>query len=212
MLERSVPMYQECQSLTVRWCARFAKPNTAVYDLGCSTGTLLLKLAQAVDKDEGIAIFGIDNSQAMLEKSRETCRESPVPCKLIEADLNQGVSIQNASAVAMNYTLQFVAPENRVQLLKNVYEGLLPEGAFVLIEKIKSGVPELDRAFIEFHHQLKRDRGYSNLEISKKREALENVLIPWTAEENRNLIKQAGFPAADIFFKWNNFAGFIALK
>ena len=212
MLERSVPMYQECQSFAVHWCAQFAKANTSVYDLGCSTGTLLLKLAKSVDKNKGIALFGIDNSQAMLEKSRKTFRESPISCEFIEADLNHDLSIQNASVVVMNYTLQFVLPENRVLLLKNIYEGLLPGGSLVLIEKIKSGIPALDRTFIEFHHQFKRDQGYSNLEISKKREALENVLIPWTVEENRNLIKKVGFPTVDLFFKWNNFAGFIALR
>lgn len=212
MLERSVPMYQECQSLAVHWCTQFAQANTSVYDLGCSTGTLLLKLAQSIGKQKEITLFGIDNSQAMLEKSRKTLQESPIPCKLIEADLNQGLSIQNASVVVMNYTLQFVLPEHRVPLLKNIYDGLLPGGSLVLIEKIKSVVPDLDRTFIEFHQQFKRDRGYSNLEISRKREALENVLIPWTVEENQALIKQSGFSTVDLFFKWNNFAGFIALN
>ncbi len=212
MLERSVPMYQECQSLAVHWCAQFAKANTSVYDLGCSTGTLLLKLAQSIDKNKGISLYGIDNSSAMLEKSRKTLRESPIPCELFEADLNQGLSIQNASVVVMNYTLQFVLPERRIPLLKNIFEGLVPEGSLVLIEKIKSGIPEMDRTFTDFHHQFKRDRGYSNLEISRKREALENVLIPWTVEENKDIIKKAGFPTVDMFFKWNNFAGFIALN
>ncbi len=212
MLERSVPMYQECQSLAVRWCAQFAKTNTSVYDLGCSTGTLLLKLAQSIDKNKNIALYGVDNSPAMLEKSGKTLSQSPIPCKLFEADLNQGISIQNASVVVMNYTLQFVLPEHRIPLLKNIFEGLVPGGSLVLIEKIKSDIPELDRTFIDFHHQFKRDRGYSNLEISRKREALENVLIPWTVEENQNLIKKAGFQTVDLFFKWNNFAGFIALN
>lgn len=212
MLERSVPMYQECQSLAIHWCAQFAQTNTAVYDLGCSTGQLLLKLAQSIDKNKAITLHGVDNSPAMLEKSRKTLAESPIPCELSEADLNQAISIQNASVVVMNYTLQFVLPENRVPLLKNIYKGLVPGGSLVLIEKIKSDVPELDRTFIDFHHQFKRDRGYSNLEISRKREALENVLIPWTVEENQDLIKEAGFPTVDLFFKWNNFAGFIALN
>ena len=212
MLERSVPMYQECQSLAVHWCAQFAKTNTSVYDLGCSTGQLLLKLAQSIDKNKGISLYGVDNSSAMLEKSRETLRESPVPCELFAADLNQKVFIQNASVVVMNYTLQFVLPEHRVRLLEDIFQGLVPGGSLVLIEKIKSDIPELDRTFIDFHHQFKRDRGYSNLEISRKREALENVLIPWTVEENLSLIKKAGFQTVDLFFKWNNFAGFIALN
>jgi tRNA (cmo5U34)-methyltransferase len=212
MLERSVPMYQECQSLAVHWCTQFAQANTCVYDLGCSTGTLLLKLAQSIDPKKEVSLMGVDNSPAMLEKSKKTLEESPIPCKLIEADLNKGISILNASVVVMNYTLQFVLPEQRVKLLKIISEGLLPGGSLVLIEKIKSEIPELDRTFIEFHHQFKRDRGYSSLEISRKREALENVLIPRTVEENRDMIKEAGFSTVDLFFKWNNFAGFIALN
>ena len=135
-----------------------------------------------------------------------------VICKFHEADLNEEVPIQNASVVVMNYTLQFLLPENRVSLLKNIFDGLVPGGSLVLIEKIKSQVPEMDRTFIDFHHQFKRDQGYSNLEISRKREALENVLIPLTVEENQGLIKKAGFKVVDLFFKWNNFAGFIALN
>ena len=212
MLDRSVPMYQECQSLAVSWCAQFAKANTSVYDLGCSTGTLLLKLAQSIDKNNNHLLYGVDSSPAMLEKSRITLSQSPITCKLVLADLNQEVSIQNASVVLMNYTLQFVLPERRAPLLKQIFEGLVPGGSLVIIEKIKSGIPQLDRTFIDFHHQFKRDRGYSNLEISKKREALENVLIPWTVEENQSLIKKAGFQTVDLFFKWNNFAGFIALN
>ena len=212
MLGRSVPMYQECQSLAVHWGSRFAKANTSVYDLGCSTGTLLLKLAQSIDKNKGIALHGVDNSPAMLEKSREVLKQSPIPCELFESDLNQGISIKNASVVMMNYTLQFVLPENRIALLKNIFEGLIPGGSLVLIEKIKSDIPALNETFIDFHHQFKRDRDYSDLEISRKREALENVLIPWTVEENQSLIKKAGFHTVDLFFKWNNFAGFIALN
>ena len=212
MLGRSVPMYHECQSLAVHWGARFAKANTSVYDLGCSTGTLLLKLAQSIDKNKDIALLGVDNSPAMLEKSREVLKQSPIPCELFEADLNHGISIKNASVVIMNYTLQFVLPEHRIALLKNIFEGLVPGGSLVLIEKIKSDIPELNETFIDFHHQFKRDRDYSDLEISRKREALENVLIPWTVEENQSLIKKSGFHTLDLFFKWNNFAGFIALK
>ena len=148
----------------------------------------------------------------MLKKSRKTLEQSPIPCELLEADLNQKIFIQNASVVVMNYTLQFVLPDNRLPLLKNIYKNLVPGGSLILIEKIKSDIPALDETFINFHHQFKREKDYSDLEISRKREALENVLIPWTVEENQRLIKNAGFQTVDLFFKWNNFAGFIALN
>jgi tRNA (cmo5U34)-methyltransferase len=148
----------------------------------------------------------------MLKKAQETLKSSPISCAMVEADLNKKLSIENASVVIMNYTLQFVKLDNRTTILKSIYEGLVSGGSLILIEKVKSEIPDLNKTFIEFHHQFKEENGYSKLEISQKREALENVLIPWTVEQNSGLIKSAGFSTVDLFFKWNNFAGFIALK
>ena len=148
----------------------------------------------------------------MLKKAEESFNNSPLPCSMIETDLNKKLSIENASVVVMNYTLQFVKQDNRPTLLKSIYDGLVSDGSLILIEKVKSEISDLNQSFIEFHHQFKEENGYSKLEISQKREALENVLIPWTVEQNRELIRSAGFSTVDLFFKWNNFAGFIALK
>jgi len=205
-------MYQECQDLAVHWCAKYAKPSTSVYDLGCSTGKLLLKLAEELENPQNIKLIGLDNSAAMLKKAKETLKKSPCSCAMVEADLNKKLSIENASVVIMNYTLQFVQLDNRSAILKSIYDGLISGGSLILIEKVKSEIPDLNKTFIEFHHQFKEENGYSKLEISQKREALENVLIPWTVEQNSELIKSAGFSTVDLFFKWNNFAGFIALK
>ena len=212
MLQRSVPMYQECQDLAVHWCAKYAKPSTSVYDLGCSTGKLLLKLAEELEHPQNIKLIGLDNSAAMLKKAKETLKKSPCSFAMVQADLNKKLSIENASVVIMNYTLQFVQLDNRSAILKSIYDGLISGGSLILIEKVKSEIPDLNKTFIEFHHQFKEENGYSKLEISQKREALENVLIPWTVEQNSELIKSAGFSTVDLFFKWNNFAGFIALK
>jgi len=212
MLQRSVPMYQECQDLAVHWCAKYAKPSTSVYDLGCSTGKFLLKLAKELEDAGNIKLIGLDNSVAMLKKAKETLKNSPLACAMVEVDLNKKLTIENASVVVMNYTLQFVKLDNRPILLKSIYDGLVSGGSLILIEKVKSNIPDLNQTFIEFHHQFKEENGYSKLEISQKREALENVLIPWTVEQNSELIQSAGFSTVDLFFKWNNFAGFIALK
>lgn len=212
MLQRSVPMYQECQDLAVHWCAKYAKPSTSIYDLGCSTGKFLLKLAERLENPMNINLIGIDNSAAMLKKVKETFKNAPLSCAMMEADLNEKLPIENASVVVMNYTLQFIKQDNRSPLLKSIYDGLISGGSLILIEKVKSEIPDLNKIFIEFHHHFKEENGYSKLEISQKREALENVLIPWTVEQNNELIRSAGFSTVDLFFKWNNFAGFIALK
>ena len=180
--------------------------------LAVQPGTLLLKLADQLKHPKNIKLIGLDNSAAMLKKAKETLTNSPLSCKMVEADLNKKPSIENASVVVMNYTLQFVKLDNRPTLLKSIYDGLVSSGSLILIEKVKSEISDLNQSFIEFHHQFKEKNGYSKLEISQKREALENVLIPWTVEQNRELIRSAGFSTVDLFFKWNNFAGFIALK
>ena len=148
----------------------------------------------------------------MLKKAKENLNNSTFSCKLVEANINDNLNITNASVVVMNYTLQFVQPENRLSTIKNIYNGLVPGGGMILIEKVKSEVPELNKTFIEFHHQFKEQKGYSKLEISQNRDAFENVLIFLMAEHISNLIYSAGFSTVDLFFKWNNFAGFIALK
>jgi len=212
MLQRSVPMYEECQDLAVHWCVKYSQSSTYIYDLGCSTGSLLVKLAKTLKPHASIKLIGVDNSPAMLKKSEEALKNFPVPYELVEENLNENLTFINASVIVLNYTLQFVQPENRVPILQNIYNGLISGGSLVLIEKVKSEVPELNNTFIEFHHQFKEQKGYSKLEISQKREALENVLTPWTVKENSNLLTSAGFSTVDLFFKWNNFAGFIALK
>jgi tRNA (cmo5U34)-methyltransferase len=135
MLGLSIPMYQEYQSLAVHWGERLGKGNITIYNLVGSTGTLLLKLAQSIDKNKDIFLHEVDNSLAMLEKCCEVLKHSPIPCELLEADLNQDISMKNASIVIMNFTLQFVLPEHRIALLKNIFEGLVHGSSLVLIKK-----------------------------------------------------------------------------
>jgi tRNA (cmo5U34)-methyltransferase len=212
MLERSVPMYRECLESTVGWCVQFAKEGSHIYDLGCSTGTFLTGLSGQFPVDAGIRLIGVDNSAPMLKKARQKLASSPLPWKLIEADLQADFSMTNASVVVMNYTLQFIPPDRRVDVVRKILKGLNPGGVLVMIEKVTSDNPKLEQAYTDFHHKFKKKQGYSQLEIARKREALENVLTPWTVGENINLLLEAGFGSAEVFFKWNNFTGFVALK
>ena len=212
MLDRSVPLYNECRNLTVTWCHRLARPQSCIYDLGCSTGTLLAQLAWALPETSGLRLVGVDNSKPMLDKAREKLTELPCPVDLIEANLDGDFSLDRACAVVMNYTLQFIPPEKRLALVKKIFHGLDSGGGLILIEKVLSEDTQLNKVFIEMHHDLKHAQGYSSLEIAKKRDALENVLIPWKLSQTTQMLHESGFNAVDVFFKWNNFAGLVALK
>ena len=212
MLERSIPFYKECQQMVIDLVRHFAQKNSAVYDLGCSTGTLLRHLVKAIPITQKIRFVGLDNSEAMLKKARGKLKGHLKRCELVAADLESGFELADASVVISTYTLQFILPKRRAGMLQKIYQGLRPGGGLILIEKVRGESNGLNDLFIEQYHAYKRSRGYSKLEIAKKREALEKVLIPLKPEKNRDLLAKAGFRQVDVFFKWFDFAGFLAVK
>ena len=212
MVNRSVPYYGEIQRMMAELAADHAKEGSDVYDLGCSTGTTMIGMDTLVNPN--VRFVGIDDSQEMLDKCKLKLleigfsREYELRC----ADLSQGVKIDNASVVVLCLTLQFVRPIYREQLLKNIYDGLNPGGVLILVEKILAEESEFNRDFIKYYYNYKRRNNYSELEISQKREALENVLIPYKLSEDIAILRDRGFINCEVFFKWYNFAGIIAVK
>lgn len=212
MVSRSVPYYNEMQRMLAEIAADHVKEGTFVYDLGCSTGTTLIGLDQLIPSD--IRFIGIDESQEMLDKCDLKLKEAGFvrPYDLVAGDLHQQLPISNGSVVILCLTLQFVRPLYRERLLKNIYDGLNPGGVLLLVEKVLAESSVFNRDFIKYYYNYKRRNHYSELEISQKREALENVLIPYKLSENMLLLKEAGFADCEIFFKWYNFSGMIAYK
>lgn len=212
MVNRSVPFYEEIQRMVAEIAADHALPHTNVYDLGCSTGNSLILMNQTVA--ENIPFIGMDDSEAMLEKCRKKL-DSPDfrrPFSLQYADLNKGVTIENASVVVLCLTLQFVRPINRERLLKQVFSGMHADGTLILVEKVLAEDSRFNRDFIKYYYNMKRRHHYSEMEIAKKREALENVLVPYRLSENINLLRDTGFEHCELFFKWYNFTGLIAKR
>ena len=212
MLERSVPLYRECQNLTANWCKRLATPDKYIYDLGCSTGSLLLLLAKSTSTIPRVHLIGVDNSEAMINKAKNKLQNFQSSVDFLKSTIDNTFLFNDSSTIVMNYTLQSIPVENRAPLLTKIYKSLIPGGGFILNEKVLSENDRLSETFIEMHHDFKKGHGYSKMEISKKRDALENILIPLKLSKTKALLHDAGFSAIDIFFKWNNFAGLIALK
>lgn len=212
MVNRSVPYYGEIQRMMAELAADHAREGTFVYDLGCSTGTTMIGMDTMVNQD--IRFIGIDDSQEMLDKCKRKLMEIGFSrdYELRCADLSQGVPINNASVVVLCLTLQFVRPIYREQLLDKIFDGLNSGGVLILVEKILAEESDFNRDFIKYYYNYKRRNNYSEMEISQKREALENVLIPYKLSENITLLRDRGFINCEVFFKWYNFAGIIAVK
>ncbi len=212
MVVRSVPFYLEMQRMITEIAFDYARLDTSLYDLGCSTGTTLLSLDSALDKS--IRFTGIDDSDQMLDTCRKNfeARNIGRPFELKNCDLNVQFEVSNASVVVLCLTLQFVRPVNRPKLLKSLCDQMNGGGCIIIIEKVLGETSEFNRKFIDYYYDMKRRNNYDEIEIAQKREALENVLVPYKVSENIQLLLDAGFRSGEIFFKWYNFAGFMAIK
>ena len=212
MLLRSVPFYEEIQRMIGELAADYAVPGTQLYDLGCATCNAFVQLDPMVPA--GVRFVGVDFSQEMLDQGREklVSHQFKREYELVRADLNEDLEFTNASIVLMNLTLQFVRPVRRHRLMSQIAKGLQPGGCLLVVEKVLSKDSKINRSFIKFYYDFKQRNGYSQLEIAQKREALENVLIPYRLEENFELFLSSGFSFCDVFFKWYNFCGIIAVK
>jgi len=213
MIQRSVPGYGMMISTIGILAARYAQAGSYCYDLGCSLGAVSLAMRQRIVAPQ-CEIIAVDNSPAMIERGRELLARdsaSTVPVKMICADL-QDVSIDNASVVVMNLTLQFIPLADRLTLISRIYQGLNPGGILILSEKIAFDEPGRQQVHLDLHHDFKRANGYSDLEISQKRTALEKVMIPETLDCHRQRLQQAGFGFSDVWFQCFNFASLVAIK
>ncbi len=216
MINRSVPGYATITAVSGVLAARFTQPNTNLYDLGCSLGATSFAIASSAAN--GCECIAVDNSPAMIDRLTEllAARDSNLP--VMNATIRplledvESVAITNASLVTMNFTLQFLQKSHRLAMLEKIYQGLNPDGVLVLSEKIKLADDRVDHLFIDLHHDFKRNNGYSDLEISQKRDSIENVLIPETIEAHKQRLKAAGFSRIEVWFQCFNFISLVAFK
>jgi tRNA (cmo5U34)-methyltransferase len=216
MISRSVPFYNEIQRIQADLIMDFLPEDSGlVCDLGCSTGTTIEHLTKHSKCPVSARFIGYDNSESMLDKARDKLSGQIDAGKvsLSFADLSCLPELPHCHAVILNWTLQFVRPIDREQLLKNIYTALRPGGIVLLSEKILINDPVLNRLYIDHYLQFKTSQsGYTDAENQRKREALENVLIPYRLDENYALLERAGFKRIDTYFQWFNFACMIAIK
>ncbi|WP_324681952.1 carboxy-S-adenosyl-L-methionine synthase CmoA [Bibersteinia trehalosi] len=212
MIQRSVPGYSNIITAIGMLAERFVTDNSQVYDLGCSRGAGILSVRRNV-KAQNVKIIGIDNSEPMVERCRShiNAYQSSIPVDIHLGDI-RNVEIENASMVILNFTLQFLPPHDRLALLKKIYQGLKPNGVLVLSEKFTFENQAMNELLIDLHHTFKRANGYSELEVSQKRTALENVMRTDSIDTHKQRLKQAGFSQVELWFQCFNFGSMIAIK
>ncbi|XQW86293.1 carboxy-S-adenosyl-L-methionine synthase CmoA [Thalassotalea piscium] len=212
MISRSVPGYNTIIDTIGRLSQQYVTDHSNIYDLGCSLGAATLAMRKAILADN-CHIIGIDNSPAMVDrcKMHVNAFKGKTPVEIIEGNILD-VEIKNASMVVINFTMQFIEPEFRRQLINKIAEGLNPGGLLLLSEKITNSNPVCDQLLIDLHHDFKRANGYSELEIAQKRTALENVMKPDSLDTHITRLSDAGFSHMAPWFQCFNFFSLVAIK
>jgi len=212
MIQRSVPGYSNIITAIGMLAERFVTANSHVYDLGCSRGAATFSARRHINQPN-VKIIGVDNSQPMVERCRQhvAAYHSDIPVEILCDDIRH-IEIKNASMVILNFTLQFLPPQDRVALLEKIHQGLNPNGVLVLSEKFRFEDEQTNNLLIDLHHQFKRANGYSELEVSQKRTALENVMRTDSIETHKARLKNVGFSHVELWFQCFNFGSMIAMK
>jgi len=214
MLKRSIPGYGASIAAIGSLAARFVQPNSRCYDLGCSLGAATLAMQRNISV-QGCRIVAVDNAPAMVARCRESLTENDnagwPAVSVVEADIRD-IEITQASMVVMNYTLQFLPMAARLAMIQKIARGMHTDGVFVLSEKVLDEDDTVEKTLNDLHHEFKRQNAYSDLEISRKRAALDNVLIPETLAAHLQRIRHAGFSHAGVWLRYFNFISIIAIR
>ncbi|PID78252.1 MAG: carboxy-S-adenosyl-L-methionine synthase CmoA [Deltaproteobacteria bacterium] len=212
MVKRSVPLYNQTIDIQTELAAKFYRKETVIYDLGCSNGNFGISFLEKM-KGKSFKMVGVDNSSAMIDiySKRLASRKKSHGINLVNKDINE-LELNNASVVVMNLALQFIQPELRDNLVKKIYESLCNGGIFLLTEKVSNENSAFTDTETAIYYDFKKKNGYSELEINRKREALDNVLISETSKTHIKRLLGSGFSYADIYLKWFQFTSFIAEK
>jgi tRNA (cmo5U34)-methyltransferase len=210
MIRRSVPGYPAIVNMIQVLAERYAQPDTTLFDLGCSLGASTIALADGA-RECACRVVGVDNAPAMLERAASLTADSHPDIEWQHADI-RAVDLHDASIVVLNFTLQFLPVTDRLPLLARVRAALRPGGILILSEKIAGEDSESNALLNDMHHAFKRANGYSELEISRKRTALETVLLPETMSVHRERLHEAGFERTDMWFQCFNFVSMVARR
>ena len=212
MLNRSIPFYREIIRRQAQLIRRYYQPDMLIFDLGCSNGNLSMEVCRLMG-EAPFRIRAVDNSAHMLQVFAERLAATPYARQVsLECEDIGRTEIENASVVVLNFTLQFLAPEQRSELMAGIFKGMTRGGVLLFSEKVTHENGALADLQKDLYYTFKRENGYSDLEISQKREALEKVLIPESMEQHLERLRRAGFGAIDVWQKWFNFAALIAIK
>ncbi len=208
-IKKSVPLYEEAHLLICEFSDNFISQDSIIYDLGCSTGSLLRKLSDRHTSVSGLKFIGLDVSKNMIEYSRENCDLGNV--KFFHKDISKA-TLKPCSMVLSIYTMQFIKPKERQETISKIYDSLEWGGAFFMFEKVRGSDARFQDMMQNAYTDFKLRNKFNSDEIINKTKSLKGVMEPFSREGNLGLLSRAGFEDVESIFRYNCFEGYLAIK
>lgn len=209
-ISKSIMLYEQGHELICYLSDYFCNKDSVCYDLGCSTGALLKKLAEYNNQKSDIKWIGIDNEKDMIDKARLITKDISNICFEIEDIVD--CNLEKSDFIVSYYTMQFIKPRDREKVLKKIYDSLNVGGAFLMFEKVQASEGNLQDIMSSLYIEYKLKNGFNSDEIISKSRSIKSVLNPFSSEKNISLLKEAGFKDVISVMKYVCFEGFLAIK
>ena len=206
---RSIPAYDEGHDLICKYSDFFCASDKPILDIGCSTGLLLQKIAKRHENKNELSFLGVEPVEDMFDFACNQSKDSRI--NFIN-DSVQNIELPKSNLIVSYYTMQFVSPSIRQQMIKKIYDSLDWGGGFLIFEKVRASDARFQDYASQIYNEFKIDNEFSENEIINKSRSLKGVMEPFSSHANIDLMKRAGFEDIQSIFKWVCFEGFLAIK
>lgn len=208
-VERSVPLYKEGHGLICGLTDFFVKQGSVIYEIGSSTGTLFKRMRSRINKQD-VRFIGIEPIEEMVSAARKKHAGDSAVSFIVDDVLN--VDLEPTDLIVSYYSIQFIPPKFRQQIIDKIYSSLNWGGAFILFEKVRAADARFQDITSELYIDFKLHNGFTSDEIFSKARSLKGVLEPFSTRGNLDLLTRAGFQDCMSVMKYVNFEGFLAIK
>jgi len=211
-VKKSVPLYLEGHQITCDLSKFFVKDNSIIYEIGSSTGSLSIKLSESNKLKNDVHFIGLDIEKDMVDFANQCLAKTKIDNVSFEHADIVSKELEKSDLIVSYYTVQFIPPAVRQQVIDKLYQSLNWGGALIMFEKVRAPDARFQDIISTIYLNYKMKQGYSEENIISKMMSLKGVLEPFSTQGNIDLLKRAGFTDITSVQKYLSFEGFLAIK
>ncbi len=210
-VRQSIPMYDEIQKYICSLSEWFLKDGSNIYDLGCSTGETAKNLFKKFPNKK-INYTGFDLSKEMIKIAVKKNIKNKKKVKFKIGDINKINYKKNTDLFLSVLTFPFLNSQNRLGLYKKIYKSLKHGGSLIFVDKIRSSNSNFEDIFNQIYFDFKIANKLNHAQVLNKSKSIRSSMQLFELAEIDNFLTKSGFKKREVFFRWYNFIGIIAIK